>query len=102
MIKTVLQIESIEAGEILTRLDRMESAINALNGNPQPTATDTPQSEYITRREVAKLFKISLVTVHDWTKKGILQAYKIGKRVYFKPSEVEKALVKKGSLYGSK
>lgn len=102
MTKTVLQIESIEAGEILNRLDRMESAINALTGNPQQTATDTTQSEYITRREVAQLFKISLVTVHDWTKKGILQAYKIGKRVYFKPSEVEKALVKKGGLHGSK
>ena len=102
MTKTVLQIESIEAGEILNRLDRMESAIIALTGNPQPTATDTTQTEYITRREVAKLFKISLVTVHDWTKKGILQAYKIGKRIYYKPLEVENALVKKGGLHESK
>lgn len=102
MNKTILQIENIEAGEILNRLDRMESAINALNTKPQTAATDTTQSEYTTRREVAKLFKISLVTVHDWTKKGILQAYKIGNKVYYKRLEVEKALVKKGGLHDYK
>ena len=30
------------------------------------------QEEYLTRKEVAALFKISLVTVHDWNKKKIL------------------------------
>ena len=75
--------------------------INALNTKPQTAATDTT-TEYITRRDVAKLFKISLVTVHDWTKKSILQAYKIGNKVYYKQSEVQAALVKKGGLYGNR
>lgn len=100
--KTVLQIENIEAGEIINRLDRMESAINVLTANPQSKANEATQTEYITRNEVAKLFKISLVTVHDWTKKGILQAYKIGRKVYFKQSEVEKVLVKKGCINATK
>jgi len=39
------------------------------------------------------MFAISLVTVNEWRKKGILKAYKIGNRVYFKRNEVEAALV---------
>lgn len=102
MTKTVLQIESIEATDLIDRLNRMESAITALSTNSQPSST-VPEilSGYITRREVAKLFQISLVTVHDWTKKGILQAYKIANRVYYKQSEVESSLTKKGGLYGA-
>lgn len=100
MTKTILQIESIEATDLITRLDRMESAIAALSETPTIPAPLETTPGYITRREVAKLFKITLVTVHDWTRKGLLQAYKIGNRVYYKRAEVEGALTKKGGLYG--
>ena len=93
-MKTVVQIESIEASYLFDRLDRIEAAINALS--VQPTKTETkPETVYITRRQVAEFFKITLVTVHDWTKKGILTAYKIANRVYYKRVEVERALMKK-------
>lgn len=95
----VVQIESIEAADLLNRLDKMESAISALSNQSQNTATNTTTSDYITRREIAKLFQISLVTVNDWTRKGILTAYKVAKRVYYKRSEVESALVQKGGNY---
>ncbi|MDR2824833.1 MAG: helix-turn-helix domain-containing protein [Prevotellaceae bacterium] len=91
-------IENLEAGELLTRLEKLEGAITALCTQPQPTATDTV-TDYITRREVAQLFGISLVTVHDWTNKGILTAYKIGNKVFYKRVEVENALVRKGGRY---
>lgn len=97
MSKIILQIESIEADELISRLDRIESAVKALAGaTSNPVPPPNPLTGYITRREVAKLFKISLVTVHDWTRKGLLQAYKIANRVYYKQSEVEGALTKKG------
>jgi len=95
---TVLQIEGIGANDLFARLDQMESAISALSANPKHTATP-PQADYISRREVANIFKISLVTVNDWVNKGILQAYKVANRVYFKRSEVENALVRKGGKY---
>jgi len=63
MTKQILQIENIEATDLLTRLDKLEGAITALCLQPKPIATETG-TDYITRREVAKLFKISLVTVH--------------------------------------
>ena len=96
MTTKVIQIEGIEADTLLARLDRMESALTVLTGKPQQAIVNTSQTEYITRRNVADLFKISLVTVNDWTNKGLLIAYKVAKRVYYKREEVEAALIQKG------
>jgi len=49
-------------------------------------------SEYLTRQETAELLKISLVTLNDWTRKGIIQSYRIGTRVRYKRSEIDQAL----------
>lgn len=45
--------------------------------------------QYLTRLETADLLKITLPTLHTWTKKGYLRAYRIGERnVYYKLAEV--------------
>ena len=51
-------------------------------------------TEFLTRQEVSSLLKIDLSSVHNWTKKKILQSYQIGGRVYYKRSEVENAIIK--------
>ncbi len=51
-------------------------------------------TEYLQRVEVAELLKIDLSSVHNWSKKGILQPYQIGGRVYYKRKEVENAIIK--------
>ena len=51
-------------------------------------------NEYLSRNDVAEMLKIDLSTVHNWTKKGILQSYQIGGRVYYKRKEVDNAIVK--------
>lgn len=50
--------------------------------------------QYLTRDEVSELLKISLSTIHNWTKKGELQPYQIGGRVYFKISDIESSMIK--------
>ncbi len=45
---------------------------------------------FLDRREVARLLKISLPTLWDLMKKGAIPYSKIGRRVLFKPSDVEK------------
>ena len=52
------------------------------------------QSDYLSRKEVAKLLKITLPTLHDWTKLGYLRAYKMGTRVLYKESEIIQSLEK--------
>lgn len=60
--------------------------------NELKQATFTEQ--YLTREEVSELLKISLSTIHNWTKRGILSAYQIGGRVYFKTSDIECSMIK--------
>ncbi|MBL4746867.1 MAG: helix-turn-helix domain-containing protein [Flavobacteriaceae bacterium] len=55
----------------------------------------TPKKEelkLLTRKDTAKLLCISLPTLHDWTKTGIVKAHRIGNRVLFKQDEVWQAL----------
>ena len=44
--------------------------------------------EFLTRKETAEYFKVSLVCLHEWCKKGIIKPYKVGNRTYFKYSEL--------------
>ncbi len=48
--------------------------------------------EYLTRSEVADLFKVDLSTIHNWCKSGKLKPLGIGARVYFLRSDIEKSL----------
>ncbi len=49
--------------------------------------------KYLTRKEVAKILKISLVTLSDWNKKGILKPYRLGNLIRYKQSELDQALI---------
>jgi hypothetical protein len=51
-------------------------------------------NEYLTRNDLAEMLSVDLSTVHNYTKRKILQAYQIGGRVYYKRDEVELAIVK--------
>ena len=48
----------------------------------------------LSRKDTAKLLCISLPTLHDWTKTGILKAHRIGNRVLYKQDEVSQSLHK--------
>jgi hypothetical protein len=53
----------------------------------------TPQTEYLTRQNVADMFDINLSSVHNWSKKGILKPLAISGRIYFERKAVEEALI---------
>ena len=46
----------------------------------------------LSRKDTAKLLCISLPTLHDWTKTGIVKAHRIGNRILYKLEEVNQAL----------
>jgi len=48
--------------------------------------------EFLTRKETAEFFDISLVCLHDWIKKGIVTPYKTGNRTYFNRAELVQKL----------
>lgn len=58
-----------------------------LNFQPQK------QPEYLTRKEVAKILKVSLVTLSDWNNKGVLKPYRLGNLIRYKREELDQALI---------
>jgi hypothetical protein len=51
-------------------------------------------TEYLSRQETADLLKADLSSIHNWTKRKLLQSYGISGRVYYKRSEIESAIIK--------
>jgi hypothetical protein len=49
--------------------------------------------ELLTRTETAKLLKITVTTLDRWTTQGQLQRYGLGKKIFYKRSQVESSLV---------
>lgn len=63
---------------------QIQELVNATN-------KEQPQNDseiYLTRKDAAAFFKVSLVSIHAWMKDGIIKPYKVGNRTYFKKSEL--------------
>ena len=77
--------------------EELTSCFNALHkkidAQKHFTGSDSPKEIYLTRHELATMLKCDISTIHNWTKSGILKAYGISNRVYYKKSEVEAALM---------
>ena len=48
--------------------------------------------EYLMRKDVARNLKVDVSTIDNWARSGKLIKYLIGGRVYFKKSEIDKAV----------
>jgi len=56
-------------------------------------AAQTPD-ELLTRQQVADMLGVTLTTLFHWNNKGILPTIKIGAKVRYRRSDIEKALRK--------
>jgi hypothetical protein len=50
--------------------------------------------KYLTRAEVSKMLSVDISTVHNLTKRNVLEKYQIGGRCLYLRSQVEKSIVK--------
>ena len=69
-------------------LQGVKKEFQELKKNFRPKEPD----EWLTRKETSSLLKISLVTLHVWTNKKVIKAYKISNRTYYKRKEIEEIL----------
>jgi excisionase family DNA binding protein len=82
----VLQVQQIDFVTLLNEIDVVvENRLKSFTPKP---STPSDAEEFLTREEVAKLLKISLVTLHDWTNRDLLKSYRIGNKVRYKRNEV--------------
>lgn len=63
----------------------IKSELSEFKKSINPESLESP---HLTRRQTAEFFGVSLNCVNDWTRKGILKAYKVGQRTYYKRSEL--------------
>lgn len=60
--------------------------------NQQREISTESNNKLLTRKETAKLLGVSLVTLHDWCLKGIIESHRINTRIRFKQEDIEKVL----------
>ena len=95
MNKKIIQIESISYDNFKKELS-IEIATQFVN--LQNSASKPEEDSLLNRHETAKLLGISTVSLWKWTTKNILPAYRMGKKVFYKKSEVISALQKKNNF----
>lgn len=77
---TLIQnVTAEEFSETLRQVVREE--LSAMQPKP-------PTSNYLTRIEVSKLLKISLPTLNEYTRKGIIRGSRIGSRILYLESDI--------------
>lgn len=65
---------------VATELQKVSNLIS-------PTPKDD-SDKILTREEVCKLLKVSTTTLFNWNNDKILENHKVGRRVYYKKSDV--------------
>ena len=86
MSNTITQVIGITPKELKEDfINDVRDELNALARNFQSIE---PQ-EYLTRKEVSEILKVSLVTLHSWNKKKILNPYRLGNIIRYKLTEIE-------------
>jgi predicted DNA-binding transcriptional regulator AlpA len=85
-IATLINGTSLE--ELKEFMQGFENKLSDLKTHFTPKEPD----QFLSRKETADLLKISLVSIHQWSKDGILRPYKMGNRTYFSRKEIEETL----------
>jgi excisionase family DNA binding protein len=55
----------------------------------------TNKENFLTRKQAAKSLQISLPTLHQYTKDSLIPSFRIGYKVRYKESDIEKALTER-------
>jgi len=102
---TKMMFTSIELPEFKRMLE--EAISKQLKSFVPNQNVEQKQNQLLTRKQTANFLCISLPTLHDWTKTGVIKAHRIGNRVLYKIDEINNSLnqintsSKKGVSYGN-
>ena len=66
----------------------------SINGKTFSHQDDKSSSKekYLTRKQAASILQISLPTLHQYTKQGLITSFRIGNKVRYKESDIKSAL----------
>ena len=87
MVKsTIIQVSPKELAKLIS--EQLREDIQLFQTNPKVKELETNQKPHLTKLETSIFFDVSLNSINNWSKKGILKPIKIGQRIYFKKSDL--------------
>lgn len=90
-MESIVQIQNVNKKELFGFIQQViEDKISSLE--------EKKESENLTVQQTAKLLGVTEITIHNYIKKGLIPANKIGRRIVIKRSDVNKALTGVKSL----
>ena len=90
-MESIIQIHNLTREEFITIIEEViEVKLTAL--------LKTKESENTTVQEAAKLLGVTNLTIHNYIKKGLIPASKIGRRIVIKRVDLENSLNEVKSL----
>ncbi|MFW9989733.1 MAG: helix-turn-helix domain-containing protein [Candidatus Odinarchaeota archaeon] len=78
--------------------DRFKDLIREVVRDEITRLNHTEAEDLIKAKEACEYLKVSKVTLYKWLKQGKIIGYYLGTRLFFKKSELEMALTKKGDV----
>ena len=85
-------IQGVTPSELESMMSRLLDKKLADIIESTPKVEERPSNGLHKRKEAAKRLQVSLVTLDNWTKLGIINARRIGTRVYYTEKDINDAL----------
>lgn len=80
----------ISGADLLTAIQKAAQSIQE-----SKSVNISPEEKYMTPEQTSKMLQVSKVTLWTWNKKDILPAFKIGREVRYKLSDIQKVANKR-------
>jgi hypothetical protein len=88
----------MKSNSIIIEKTNLEELVNQFTAiikkaiNDNAVVNDNESDRVLTRSETSELLQVSYVTLNKWNKLGILPAFSVGNRVYYKWTDVLKSM----------
>ena len=87
IVITPEQLRTVISETVKNEFTRHLQALSTAEPTPEPN------NELVTRKQAARLLGVSLPTLNEWSKSGVITGYRINTRVRYKRGELEKSLL---------
>ena len=75
--------------ELKQDISKLRSELAEIKLNLKPKEP----TKYLGRKEVAEMLNVNISSVHNYTVKGILTAFQLGGKIYYRKVDIEAAMI---------
>ncbi|PQJ82793.1 helix-turn-helix domain-containing protein [Polaribacter glomeratus] len=94
-MKQLIQVQDVSAEDFKNEIsDNVTRHISEVLAEFMKDLKSKQEPEFITSKEAVNILKVTLPTLYDWRKKGVISAYRIGNKIRFNRQELLNSLIK--------